>query len=238
MNKWITYNGKTIYFNSKVLVHDIIPAGTFRFKCTRSLRFGSDSYPYSVVDENEHIYDFLFDETYWPYGIVDVFSFPTQEYIDIIGVGDLSTLSSGALEALCIPNLDPVHVYPLQVRSCIPFDISNFTTLQDMFYRSAIEEAPAFDTSHVTKFLNMFGYCSNLKKVPLYDTSSALSVDMMFFECRNVESGALDFYRQMSSQTHQIQYHTQCFTYCGINTVTGAAELAQIPTSWGGTMTE
>jgi hypothetical protein len=74
--------------------------------------------------------------------------------------------------------------------------------------------------------------------IPLFDTSSATNVAGMFGGAKNVESGALALYQQMSTQDNPPSSYSSCFYQCGSNTVTGAAELAQIPTSWGGTMAE
>lgn len=81
----------------------------------------------------------------------------------------------------------------------------------------------------------MFTYCK-LKAVPLFDTSETTSMSSMFANNYNVESGALALYQQASSQATPPSTYNNCFGYCGRDTVTGAAELAQIPTSWGGTM--
>jgi hypothetical protein len=59
----------------------------------------------------------------------------------------------------------------------------------------------------------------------------------MFYDCVNVQSGALALYQQASSRVTPPS-HSYTFRFCGSNTETGAAELAQIPTSWGGTMQE
>jgi len=56
-----------------------------------------------------------------------------------------------------------------------------------------------------------------------------------FHNCTKVESGALALYQQASTQTRPPSSHTYCFRSCGSDTTTGAAELAQIPSSWGGT---
>jgi len=53
-----------------------------------------------------------------------------------------------------------------------------------------------------------------------------------FYGCVNVESGALALYQQASTQTNPPTNNYQTFTNCGSNTVTGVAELAQIPSSW------
>lgn len=78
---------------------------------------------------------------------------------------------------------------------------------------------------------------SNGDFIGQYKYTSATTVDWCFAGCSNVESGALALYNQMSTQTTPPQYHQYCFTNCGRDTVTGAAELAQIPSSWGGTGT-
>lgn len=85
----------------------------------------------------------------------------------------------------------------------------------------------------------MFYGCSSLRTIPTFASTINFedSVANMFNGCVSVESGALDFYNRMSSQSTPPTYHNGCFTNCGSNTTTGAAELAQIPSSWGGTGT-
>jgi surface protein len=91
-----------------------------------------------------------------------------------------------------------------------------------------------FDTSAVTDMSAMFRGCTSLTKLPLFDTSSAVYMGSAFRECKNVEEGALALYQQASTQATPPTSHSNAFTYCGNNTTTGAAELAQIPRSWGG----
>jgi hypothetical protein len=57
----------------------------------------------------------------------------------------------------------------------------------------------------------------------------------MFYNCHNVQSGALALYQQASTQATPPSAHTYCFNDCGDRTESGRAELAQIPTDWGGT---
>lgn len=117
------------------------------------------------------------------------------------------------------------------------FDTSNVTMMSNMFNAcSSLAAAPSFDTSRVTNMSTMFQGCSSLTTVPLYNTVNVANVSSMFSSCRYVESGALALYQQMSSQVLIPENHTMCFSQCGSLTVTGQAELAQIPTSWGGTM--
>lgn len=109
----------------------------------------------------------------------------------------------------------------------------------------ALISVPLFDTSSVTDMGSMFFDCMSLTDIPLFDTSSVTNMGFRigtmpirrgtFENCYNVQSGTLALYRQVSSQTAPPDKHDNCFLNCGANTVTGAAELAQIPSDWGGT---
>lgn len=113
---------------------------------------------------------------------------------------------------------------------------SSITNTQQMFYGcTSLESVVAFDTSAVISMVGMFRGCTSLAAVPLFDTSSATSIISAFRDCVNVKGGALALYQQASTQTTPPESTVSCFTDCGKNTTTGAAELAQIPTSWGGT---
>lgn len=110
---------------------------------------------------------------------------------------------------------------------------------------SALISVPLFDTSSVTDMGSMFFDCTSLTDIPLFDTSSVTNMGFKmgtmilrrgtFENCYNVKSGALALYRQVSSQTAPPDKHVGTFAHCGENTVTGASELSQIPSSWGGT---
>jgi hypothetical protein len=111
------------------------------------------------------------------------------------------------------------------------------TNMSSMFYKCySLTTAPLFDTSSCMNMSLMFNFCSELTSVPLFDTSSCTTMINMFSGCTKVQSGALALYQQASTQATPPANHSSCFSNCGSNTVTGAAELAQIPTSWGGTM--
>jgi len=115
------------------------------------------------------------------------------------------------------------------------FDTSKVTNMNSMFVScSSLTSVPLFDTSKVTNMYQMFQGCTHLTTVPLFNTSKVTNMSYAFRYCYKVESGALALYQQASSQTN-VPTHTYTFIYCGRDTVSGAAELAQIPTSWGGT---
>lgn len=97
---------------------------------------------------------------------------------------------------------------------------------------TSLTEISIDDTSHVQDMFYAFHTCSALRHIPLFNLASATDTRIMFAECRNVESGALALYQQTSSQTNPPAEHSAMFLNCGVDTVTGAAELAQIPNEW------
>lgn len=66
-------------------------------------------------------------------------------------------------------------------------------------------------------------------------TDTSVIVNNAFSGNKEVTGGALNLYNKFIAADWQ-GTHVSCFTNCGVNTTTGAAELAQIPSSWGGTM--
>jgi len=100
-----------------------------------------------------------------------------------------------------------------------------------------VVEVLGANTTDITNMNFMFAECTSLTNIPLFDTSKVTTMNNMFLNCTNVQSGALALYQQASTQTNPPSDHYNTFSNCGSNTVTGAAELAQIPSSWGGTGT-
>lgn len=116
------------------------------------------------------------------------------------------------------------------------FDTHTVLSMEGMFSGCInLTEIPLFNTSSVQAFMSMCNNCRSIRSVPLLDTSSCLWMQDMFRDCINVETGAYNLYAQVSTQSRVPAYHDDAFTNCGSNTVSGAAELALIPSSWGGT---
>ena len=115
------------------------------------------------------------------------------------------------------------------------FDTSKVSVMSEMFFEcTSLTSVPLFNTSNITNMHGMFSSCTSLTAVPLLNTSKVTDMRYMFYYCTNVQSGALALYQQASTQTTPPVYVEEAFTNCGSNTTTGSAELAQIPTSWGG----
>lgn len=115
-------------------------------------------------------------------------------------------------------------------------DTSKVKSMNDMFNScSSLTTLPLLDTGNVTNMQNMCTSCTSLTAIPLFNTTKVTNVRTAFGGCVNVASGALALYTQMSTQAAPPTTTAYCFDNCGSNTTTGAAELAQIPSSWGGT---
>jgi hypothetical protein len=101
---------------------------------------------------------------------------------------------------------------------------------------SSLISVQLLDTSNIDNMSYAFQSCSSLTAIPLFNISKLTNMGYMFYNCYLVQTGALAFYQQASSKITEPNRYSNAFTNCGRDTVTGAAELAQIPTSWGGTM--
>lgn len=114
---------------------------------------------------------------------------------------------------------------------------SALTDVEQMFYRATgLTATPYFETSGVTNMKSFFYASTSLKTISLFHTDSVTDIDTAFSGCSAVEGGALALYNQMSTQASVPNTHKRTFFNCGGDTVTGQAELSQIPTSWGGNM--
>ena len=132
-----------------------------------------------------------------------------------------------------VTTMEQMFIHCDNLLSVPRYDTGNVTNIVNMFYYcQTLTSLPLFDLSSVTSADYAFMDCKNLKNLPLFDTSSMTSVRSMFHNCNNVESGALALYNQMSSQANPPSDHLFTFRYCGSDTTTGAAELAQIPSNW------
>lgn len=123
---------------------------------------------------------------------------------------------------------------------------------------SELLAAPNIDLSLCTKIYYMFGECTKMRTSPDYDIHSANNISTMyenceslttipdltvstsmtnchraFAGCRNASGGILRMYNKLKDIS-TITDHVGCFYNCGVDSPTGAAELAQIPSDWKG----
>ena len=123
---------------------------------------------------------------------------------------------------------------------------------------SELLAAPNIDLSLCTQIYGMFEYCTKMRTSPDYDIHSANSISSMYRDCesmttipdltvsptmtscrlafagcRNASGGILRMYNKLKDIS-TITDHAGCFWNCGVDSQTGAAELAQIPSDWKG----
>lgn len=86
-------------------------------------------------------------------------------------------------------------------------------------------------------FDRMFNNCTGIIEIanPI-QCSQLIDAGSMFNGCSNIASGQYDQYTWLSTNATNITSHSGTFYGCGSDTQTGAAELAQIPVGWGGTL--
>lgn len=83
----------------------------------------------------------------------------------------------------------------------------------------------------------MFANCTSLvSTVTIQTPNTLLNVGGCFSGCTEMTGGTLGQYNYWSTYNTGISNHSGTFTDAGANTVTGLAELDQIPTGWGGNL--
>ena len=152
---------------------------------------------------------------------------------------ETATLVSGTTDVYDVyksgSSFNKLIYYSRNVVEIIGVNITGITDVSYMFGGTSITTVPLFDTSEVTNMMGMFSDCYSLTSIPLYNTSKVSNINTAFYHCYKVESGALALYQQASSQAIPPSKHSRTFEGCGRDTTTGSAEVAQIPSDWGGT---
>ena len=149
-------------------------------------------------------------------------------------IWDITNTSSEWSYPLMDINDGQVHV-----TECLGINLGTVTSISHLFHNYGntlpIPYIPLFDASKLES-CEYFAYdCTNLRKIPDLNFDSIGYCVNMFAGCVNVETGILSMYNKLKQKVTNPLFHEDCFSNCGSNTTTGAAELAQIPASWGGT---
>ena len=132
-------------------------------------------------------------------------------------------------------NLNAMFAGCSSIESVPLYDTSSATTMERMFYLcTSLKSLQQFNMSNVTNMDSMCLHCSSLESIPQLSIPKVTDMDYAFKNCYKVSSGALALYQQASTKSISVTSHSQTFTDCGRDTTAGAAELAQIPSSWGG----
>lgn len=246
--KILKFNTKIIEYSSKALAVGgvpVLPPNTVRVRTNDGnppTRAYSTSYTTAtLVPGTSDVYDVYKGGT--DFSNFLTYSTNVVEVLDAntTGIINMYCMFYGCTSLTTVPLFDTSSATIMQnmFRNCssltsVPlFDTSSVTEMRYMFYGcTSLPAVPLFDTSKVTNMSYMCYGCSLLASVPLFDTSKVTNMDYMFYNCSNVQSGALALYQQASTQTTPPSNHLRTFCNCGSNTITGAAELEQIPSNW------
>ena len=224
-----------------------LPAYTIRveYKSGTTPSMSKSGLTKTQVSISPNIWDITYENTSW-LGLFD----SQTNLIRVLGAESSQVISMGGMYYGCI-SLTSVAIHDTSscqnfqgiFQNCstledIPaFPTGNVTTMAQAFQKcSALETIPVLDTSSVTTISSICEGCTSLKTVPLFDVSSMTNVWKAFKGATNVQSGALALYQRLAARKSYLTSYSQAFTNCGKDTVTGAAELAKIPSDWGGTM--
>lgn len=198
-----------------------LPPYTIRLKFTEGVTPTFSKGTGVQVSSSPNIWDLTYNNTDWE----ELFHEQTN-LTEVLGANTTG-----------ITNMEGLFEYCTRLTTVALFDTSTSLRTGRMFLGcSSLTDPPLFDTSNCYAMQSMFNGCTSLTAVPLYSTTNCQGIQAMFRDCPNVQSGALALYQQAIGQSVPPHTHYNCFTNCGSNTTTGAAELAQIPYGWGGTM--
>jgi hypothetical protein len=255
--KILTVGGNALSFSS---VDPYNPLGlspyTMRFQLSDNVNpteVTNPSWPVSAVwtqvSSSPNVWDFKYESSDWHVSNSIFFSLRTS--FSVLGANTTGVVNMGHLfryaplvdienpfDTSSVTNANYMFASMPNCRTLPMFDFSNVQSIESMFNASYLEEIPDYDFSNVRgSITNLCQGCSSLKSVPdfTFTVNNLTYADAAFQGCLQVESGALSMYNKLSAST-SITSHQYTFGGCGSDTVSGAQELAQIPTSWGGTM--
>lgn len=177
----------------------------------------------TLVDQVDNIYDITRADPDWTSMFAAGGSLDEDRLIEILegnlqNVTDIKFLCSSQVSLKSVSNLNTSN---------------NLSSCYTMFAGcSSLTRVEPFNTSQIDDFVNMFQDCVNLEILPQLQTGSARDVRNMFKNCYRASTGILSMYNQMSTQSTPPSQYEAAFRDCGRDSVTGSAELAQIPSSW------
>lgn len=230
----LSYNGKRLSVSPGHIIKflpQVIAPKTMRFD------FKYDHFDPTTLTDNGRI------GATWTHVEADVYDF----YFDNINWGrriwqHLGTLEGGLFNTYGYREGSSSYVFPMAQHQydLIDLNLEGVIDVSELIASAwRVQNIVSIRNSGSVVNFNTFLSHNNrslaYRSIPLFDTSSAVDVGSMCRNATGVETGALALYTQMSTQANPPSITADCFSRCGRNTTTGAAELAQIPASWGGT---
>jgi len=113
------------------------------------------------------------------------------------------------------------------------YDTTSLAECTSMFNNAGIESTPEMDFQNIKDLSGLFQGCTSLKTISDMTFKKTVNVNYMFSGCKNVESGALEVYSTMLTNTKLVN-HIDTFKDCGLDTESGHSDLEDIMASYGG----
>lgn len=181
-----------------------LPDRTIRFKSSKAL---------SVSDFN---YTEYFDNMTLVDSVQHIYDIQITSWLELFVPGHIFNYTNSWLVSVVGANASSVGNMSRMFQSC-----------------TSLQEVALFDTSSLKRMNQMFEDCNSLIRIPQFNVSKVEEATLAFKNCKNVDTGILSMYNALSTNELIGEYsHEEVFKNCGINTTTGAAELAQIPSDW------
>ena len=187
------------------------------------------------IEKTSNNWDYLFTEIPEIHNLLEVLGANTKNVTSMISLFHYCTSLTNVVlfDTSNVTNMTQMFYYCTSLTTVPLFDTSKVTDMTLMFrYDNNLITVPLFDTSNVINFDYVFDNCNSLISIPLFNTSKMINVKSCFYYCVLVNTGILDLYNQMINQSNPPTNYVDCFYDCGRDSITGAAELAQIPAAW------
>lgn len=122
----------------------------------------------------------------------------------------------------------------INIESVCNVDFGNITDIHALFSGNThILHIDSFNIPSVTNMSELCNGCYRIDCVPEFFgiNGQVVNCQAAFYDCHSAEYGITQLYEQLTA-VQEPSEHLYCFRNCGVNSPTGSAELAQIPSDW------
>lgn len=224
-----------------------LPAGVMRMKMPDGWTIGgydTASLEFTQVSSSPNIWDMKVKSgsgiTYWAMpsaGIIELMGFNPEGVTGYgSGIKNIMFKTTTKIGAMRLAEITSIGQLSSNIVEVGPLSLPNVTNIASAFYQKAyLTYVELNDLGNLENCQGTFSQCQSLTSMPILNGLVKVNnVQGMFAYSRNIETGILDMYNTLNA-LGTVTEHSGAFGDCGADTVTGAAELAQIPSSWGGT---